>query len=332
MRLLTFTLKGEARIGVLLEPDKIIDLRRAYGRYLLEVQGNPIGEEIASILIPNDMTSFLNCNGSLDVARKTTDFVADRLCVKDGTAALRERGVLFLKNEIHLKAPVPRPGALICAGKNFSDHVQEMSAIRNRPAYPVAFPKMPDTIVGPQDDIPYPKETEKLDYEVELAIVIGRPCHNVREEDALDYIAGYATFNDISARDVIRQENQCGIFLMGKNFPGFSPMGPYLVLKEEVPDPQNLKLESRVNGEVRQNSNLGYMIFNIAQLVAYWSQLKLRPGDILTTGTPKGVAAGRKEGESPWWLRPGDIVEAEVEGIGCLRNRIVEESGGSIEC
>src|SRR3990172_797873 len=114
MRLLTFTLKGEARIGVLLEPDKIIDLRRAYGWYLLEVQGNPIGEEIASILIPNDMTSFLNCNGSLDVARKTADFVVDRLCVKDGTAALRERGVLFLKNEIYLKAPVPRPGALIC--------------------------------------------------------------------------------------------------------------------------------------------------------------------------------------------------------------------------
>lgn len=327
MKLVTFTFGGEERIGALMDTDKIIDLQRAYGWYLLEAQGNPLGKEIASILIPRDMTSFLKSHSSLDAARRTVDFIAERLSLKDETTLLREQTIVLYKKEIHLKAPVPRPGAVICAGKNFSDHVQEMSAMRNRPTHPVAFPKMPDTIIGPEDDIPYPKETEKLDYEVELAIVIGKPCYNVREEDAFDYIAGYATLNDISARDVIRQENQSGILLMGKNFPGFSPMGPYLVLKEEMPEPQNLKLQSRVNGEIRQNSNLSYMIFNIAQLVAYWSQIKLRPGDILTTGTPKGVAAGRKEGEAPWWLKPGDIVEAEVESIGCLRNRIVKESG-----
>jgi 2-keto-4-pentenoate hydratase/2-oxohepta-3-ene-1,7-dioic acid hydratase in catechol pathway len=112
---------------------------------------------------------------------------------------------------------------------------------------------------------------------------------------------------------------------MGKNFPGFSPMGPYLVLKDEIPDPQHLTLESRVNGEVRQSSNLGYMIFDIREMIAYWSQMGLQAGDILTTGTPRGVAAGRKEGQTPWWLKPGDIVEAEVEKVGCLRNRIVAE-------
>jgi len=234
-------------------------------------------------------------------------------------------GILLNLRQIRLKAPVPRTPTLISAGKNFSDHVGEMSS-RNIPSRPVAFLKLPETITGPEEDIAYPKETQKLDYEVELAIVIGKPCINVHKEEALDYVAGYAAFNDVSARDVIRRENENGIFLMGKNFPGFSPMGPYLVLKDEIPDAQELKLESRVNGEVRQSSNLSYMIFNIREMIEYWSQMGLQAGDILTTGTPKGVAAGRKEGQTPWWLKPGDIVEAEVEKIGCLRNRIVAES------
>jgi 2-keto-4-pentenoate hydratase/2-oxohepta-3-ene-1,7-dioic acid hydratase in catechol pathway len=220
---------------------------------------------------------------------------------------------------------VLRPGCIISTGKNFADHRKEMSG-RAGPSAPVAFLKLPHTIAGPEDVIPYPKETEKLDYEVELAIVIGKPCKDVRRNEALDYVVGYMTFNDISARDVIRRENEMGIFLMGKNFPGFAPMGPYLVLKDEITDPQNLRLESRVNGEVRQKSDLSYMIFKIIDLIAYWSQMGLEPGDIITTGTPAGVAAGRKEGQIPWWLKPGDIVEAEIEQIGCLRNRIIQES------
>jgi acylpyruvate hydrolase len=242
----------------------------------------------------------------------------------DGAARFKSRGILLERKEIRLMSPVPRTGALISAGKNFSDHVGEMSS-RNAPSFPVAFLKLPGTIIGPEDDVPYPKETEKLDYEVELAVVIGKRCVNVRKEEALDYVAGYAAFNDISARDVIRGENKDGVLLMGKNFPGFAPMGPYLVLKDEVPEPQNLKLESRVNGEVRQSSSLRHMIFDIRQMIEYWSQMGLDPGDILTTGTPSGVAAGRKEGQTPWWLRPGDVVEAEVEKVGRLRNRIVSE-------
>jgi 2-keto-4-pentenoate hydratase/2-oxohepta-3-ene-1,7-dioic acid hydratase in catechol pathway len=112
---------------------------------------------------------------------------------------------------------------------------------------------------------------------------------------------------------------------MGKSFPGFAPMGPYLVTADEIPDPQNLKLKLSVNGEVRQDSNLSYMIFTVRDMIAYWSQMGLNPGDVLTTGTPRGVAAGRKPDQTPWWLKPGDIVEAEVENIGQLRNRIVAE-------
>jgi 2-keto-4-pentenoate hydratase/2-oxohepta-3-ene-1,7-dioic acid hydratase in catechol pathway len=141
----------------------------------------------------------------------------------------------------------------------------------------------------------------------------------------LDYVAGYSAFNDISARDVIRAENRTGIHLMGKNFPGFAPMGPSLVTSDEIPEPQNLKLSLRVNGETRQDSNLGYMIFKIRDMIAYWSQMGLNPGDVLTTGTPRGVAAGRKPDQTPWWLKPGDVVEAEVEKVGRLRNRIVAE-------
>src|SRR5581483_5223299 len=160
---------------------------------------------------------------------------------------------------------------------------------------------------------------------LELAIVIGKPCVGASAEEALNYVAGYAAFNDISARDVIRAENQSGIHLMGKSFPGFAPMGPCLLTADEIPDPQNLGLKLSVNGETRQDSNLSYMIFKIREMIAYWSQMGLNPGDVLTTGTPRGVAAGRKAGETPWWLKPGDVVEAEVQKVGRLRNRIVLE-------
>jgi len=221
-------------------------------------------------------------------------------------------------------APVPRPGALISAGKNFSDHVSEMSS-KKGPGAPVAFLKLPGSVIGPEDDIPHPPEVKNLDYEVELAVIIGKPCVDVSADEAFDYVAGYSTFNDISGRDVIRGENKTGIHLMGKSFPGFAPMGPYLVTADEIADPQNLKLSLSVNGEIRQDSNLSYMIFKIRDMIAYWSQMGLNPGDVLTTGTPRGVAAGRKPDQTPWWLKPGDIVEAEVENLGRLRNRVVAE-------
>jgi acylpyruvate hydrolase len=193
------------------------------------------------------------------------------------------------------------------------------------PSDPVGFLKLPGSVIGPEDDIPHPPEVKNLDYEVELAVVIGKTCIDVGVDEAYDYVAGYSTFNDISGRDVIRAENRSGIHLMGKSFPGFAPMGPYLVTADEIPDPQNLKLSLRVNGELRQDSNLGYMIFKIRDMIAYWSQMGLNPGDVLTTGTPRGVAAGRKPEQAPWWLTPGDIVEAEVQGLGQLRNRVVAE-------
>ena len=318
MKLVTFVHLDRERIGAVDGNGNIVDLQRAYAAHLREVENNPVGDQFAPIVLGNGMCEFLKRGAeSLEAAHKALDFAGRK-------AAEVDRGIVFERNQVRLKAPVPRPGALISAGKNFSDHVAEMSS-RSGPGFPVAFLKLPGTVVGPEDDIPHPPEVNNLDYEVELAVVMGKTCVDVSPAESLDYVAGYAAFNDISARDVIRGENKTGIHLMGKSFPGFAPMGPYLVTADEIADPQNLKLRLSVNGETRQDSNLGYMIFKIRDMIAYWSQMGLNPGDVLTTGTPRGVAAGRKPDQTPWWLKPGDIVEAEVENIGCLRNRIVRE-------
>jgi acylpyruvate hydrolase len=318
MKLVTFTRDAQEKLGVVDDQGRIVDLCKAYGAYLREVESNPTGDLLAQSVLGRDMIEFLKRGAtSLDAAKRALDHIGTK-------QNNHSNAIVFDRQQIHLKAPVPRPGALISAGKNFSDHVAEMSSKRG-PAAPVAFLKLPGTVIGPDDDIPHPPEVKNLDYEVELAVIIGKFCIDVSKEDALDYVAGYSAFNDISARDVIRAENKTGIHLMGKSFPGFAPMGPYLVTSDEIPEPQNLKLSLRVNGETRQDSNLGYMIFKIRDMIAYWSQMGLNPGDVLTTGTPRGVAAGRKPDQTSWWLKPGDIVEAEVEKVGLLKNRIVAE-------
>jgi acylpyruvate hydrolase len=318
MKHVTFIHQDQERLGAVDDAGHIVDLERAYAGYLRETEGQTQPAQLASIVLGRDMCEFLQRGEkSLNAARKALAYAK----TKHTNANV---GIIFDRQLVRLMAPVPRPGALVSAGKNFSDHVAEMAS-KKGPAAPVAFLKLPGTVIGPEDDIPHPPEVKSLDYEVELAVIIGKPCVDVSEEEALDYVAGYAAFNDISARDVIRSENKTGIHLMGKSFPGFAPMGPYLVTADEIPDPQSLKLKLSVNGEVRQDSNLGYMIFDIRAMIAYWSQMGLNPGDVLTTGTPRGVAAGRKPDQVPWWLKPGDVVEAEVEKVGSLRNRIVSE-------
>jgi len=315
MKLVTFVHDSQERIGAIDNAGRVVDLHKAYAAYLSAVESNPHGDELAVVILGRDMVEFLKRGDkALDAARKALAHAE-----KNSTD-----GLVLNRQQVRLMAPVPRPGALVSAGKNFSDHVSEMSS-KKGPSAPVAFLKLPGSVIGPDDDIPHPPEVKNLDYEVELAIVIGKPCVDVSIDEAFDYVAGYSTFNDISGRDVIRGENKSGIHLMGKSFPGFAPMGPYLVTTDEIADPQNLKLSLRVNGEIRQDSNLGFMIFKIRDMIAYWSQLGLNPGDVLTTGTPRGVAAGRKPDQTPWWLKPGDIVEAEVENLGRLRNRIVAE-------
>ena len=317
MKLVTYLYQEQERIGIIEGAGRVIDLHKSYASYLRGAESNPATDNLAQVTLGRDMVDFLRRGEkALDAARKA-------LAHATGNPSSAADAIVDPK-QVRLMSPVPRPGALVSAGKNFSDHVAEMAS-KKGPSSPVAFLKLPGTVIGPEDDIPHPPEVKNLDYEVELAIVIGKACVDVSENQALDYVAGYAAFNDISARDIIRGENKTGIHLMGKSFPGFAPMGPYLVTADEIPDPQNLKLNLSVNGETRQDSNLSYMIFKIRDMIAYWSQMGLNPGDVLTTGTPRGVAAGRKPDQPPWWLKPGDVVEAEVEKVGRLRNRIVAE-------
>lgn len=218
---------------------------------------------------------------------------------------------------IRLGPPVNRPSKLVCVGKNYLDHAKEMA--EGIPSEPTLFMKATSAWSGPNDDVVIPRGARKLDYEVELALVIGRTASYVEEREALDYVAGYATFCDFSERAF--QKEMGGQWTKGKSADTFAPMGPWLTTVDEVPDPQKLRLWCEVNGELRQSSWTGDMMFSVRHLVAYISRfMTLLPGDVVATGTPAGVAMGMSP---PRYLQAGDFVECCVEGLGCLRQRVV---------
>ncbi len=228
-----------------------------------------------------------------------------------------------------LFAPVPKPGKIVATGRNYLDHVregQEIWAKRGKtveiPKFPSAFAKFASSLSGPHDDIVLPAGLDDVDYEVELAVFIGRPALDVSRDAALEHVAGYAVCNDVATRGIQRREmeQQIGITL-AKNFPSFAPMGPWLTTSDSVPDPQALGISLSVDGEVRQDANTSDMIFPVAELVSYWSRMGLETGDIIITGTPSGVALARPEPER-FYLRAGQLVTARVEGLGALRNRV----------
>jgi 2-keto-4-pentenoate hydratase/2-oxohepta-3-ene-1,7-dioic acid hydratase in catechol pathway len=213
--------------------------------------------------------------------------------------------------------PVLKPEKMICIGLNYVRHVEEMG--RRMPTVPGLFLKLPSALAGHGQDIVKPKVSDDFDYEGELVVVIGKACHRVAEAEALSFVGGYTILNDGSIRDW-QKDNVCA----GKNFPRTSGFGPWLVTADELGDPGNLKVETRVNGKVMQSDSTAGFIFPVPRLIAYVSTFTpLAPGDIISTGTPSGVAAGRKP---PTWLKPGDIVEVEISGIGTLRNRVVAEA------
>jgi 2,4-diketo-3-deoxy-L-fuconate hydrolase len=212
---------------------------------------------------------------------------------------------------------VGKPGKLVCVGLNYEDHVRE--AGMTVPAEPVLFMKSPTALGGPNDDIPMPRGATKMDWEVELGVVIGREGRYIEEDRALDHVAGYCTANDVSERAF--QLEGSGQWLKGKSSDGFLPLGPWLVTPEEVSDPGNLGLWLSVNGERCQDSSTGQMIFKIPFLIGYISRfMRLMPGDVICTGTPAGVGMGLKP---PLFLKAGDVVELEVDGLGRQAQRIV---------
>lgn len=221
-----------------------------------------------------------------------------------------------VSNDERLGSPLARPSKLVCIGLNYRDHAEETGA--KIPAEPVIFMKSTTAIVGPNDDIIIPKNSQKTDWEVELAIVIGKKASYVDEADAMDYIAGYVLHNDVSEREF--QMERGGTWDKGKGCDTFAPLGPFLATKDEVPDPNNVRLWLKVNGEIMQNGTTANFIFRVAHLVSYTSQfMTLLPGDIISTGTPAGVGLGMKP---PVYLKPGDVLELGVEGLGESRQEV----------
>jgi 2-keto-4-pentenoate hydratase/2-oxohepta-3-ene-1,7-dioic acid hydratase in catechol pathway len=218
--------------------------------------------------------------------------------------------------EVRLLAPIPRPGKILCSGVNYKGHLEENPGAV-LPETPGFFAKLPSAVIGPGAPIVHPRMTEQLDYEVELAVVIGRAMRHVPAERALAHVAGYTIMNDVSARDIQFRNNQ---ITLGKNFDTFAPMGPCLVTADEIADPQRLRLRTWVNGEVRQDNTTADMIFGVAELLARLSAvMTLEPGDVVSTGTPAGVGVFRAP---PALLQPGDVVRLEIEGIGRLENPV----------
>ena len=235
------------------------------------------------------------------------------------------RGTSHALGEVLLHAPIPRPAKnIFCVGRNYMAHIKEGAAAYKReaklPDVPVFFTKAPTTVGGPFDEVPRHHElTQQLDWEAELAVVIGRTGRNVRTADALSYVFGYTVLNDITARDLQQRHGQ---WFKGKSLDGSCPMGPVVVTADEFGDPQVKRVSLRVNGVTKQDASTEDMIFPVATIIEWLSKgLTLEPGDIIATGTPEGVGMGRTPQE---WLQDGDIVETEVEGIGVMRNRIVD--------
>ena len=217
--------------------------------------------------------------------------------------------------ETRLLAPVPRPGKIVCIGLNYRDHARETG--QEIPSEPVLFSKYANSVVGPGADVVVPPEADRIDYEAELAVVIGRRAGAVPVADALDHVAGYTCANDVTSRSLQFRSSQ---WLLGKAIDTFLPLGPQLVTADEVPDPQALGIRCLVNDELRQSSDAGQMVFGVAELISFASRtITLEPGDLLVTGTPSGVGMAA---DPPWFLSPGDRMRVEIDGLGELDNTV----------
>jgi len=283
-RLVTFSLGGEPRPGALRD-GRVLDLAAA---------GLPAGEH-------GDL---------LAIARGGA---AARAAVDEAVAAWSAPDHAL--DAVTLRAPIQKPEKVVCIGLNYIDHCREAGL--EVPKLPVVFTKHVNTVNGPFNDVVWHADvTAQVDYEVELGVVMGRRAYRVSERTALDYVLGYSVLNDVSARDL--QLRPPGQWDFGKSLDGFCPWGPWIVTTDEIPDPQALDLRLSVNGTQRQSSNTKNMIFGVAHLVSFLSQvMTLEPGDLIATGTPFGVALGMKP---PVWLENGDVCEAEIDGIGRIRN------------
>ncbi|BAS26979.1 fumarylacetoacetate hydrolase family protein [Limnochorda pilosa] len=315
MRYASYRLNGADRVG-LIEEDRIYDLMeliRLEGEFELPAE-DPRPRTMLDVLrLGPELWS--HARGLVERAERHRTSDPDRWEV------LKAQGSVLLLQELEarggrLVAPIPRPAKnLVCLGRNYRAHAVERG--EEVPEVPVFFTKAPTCVIGPGEPIRYPEATRMLDYEGELAVVIGVGGRQIAKEHALDHVFGYTILNDVTARDLQRRHGQ---WFRGKSLDTFGPMGPWIVPAAEVPDPQALRIRTWVNGELRQDASTSQMVFSVAETIAWLSDgITLEPGDILSTGTPAGVG---ESGGDATLLHPGDVVRIEVEGIGTLENRV----------
>ncbi len=300
MKLVTFVVNGSERLGVWSEPQGILDL-------------SATAQSLLARTLPADMLSFIEAGpDALKLAREVL------------AAAMKSPQAKWHSvDSVKLAAPIPRPRKnLFCVGRNYKAHIIEGARAHNRevvfPPVPEFFSKPPTTVIGHDDEVHLDtRYTQQLDYEIELAIVIGKRCRDVSAADVPGVIFGYTIVNDVSAREVQRAHGQ---WFKGKGFDTYGPMGPCIVTADEFGDPGGHRLLLTVNGETRQDSSTSDMLFSVPVIVqSLAGGMTLEPGDVIATGTPSGVALGMSPQK---WLQDGDVIVADIEGIGKLRNRV----------
>lgn len=285
MRLASYVLDGVESYGIIMPDDKVIDVR------------TQLGSEYPTLL------ALLRAE-ALDKARALED--------SDSTVSL---------SDVKLQRPIPFPEKIFCIGVNYGKRNEEYQDGSDAPKYPSMFVRTPDSLVAHGENIVRPPESERLDYEGEIVIVIGKAGRRIKPENVRDHIAGLTIMNEGTIRDWLRH----GKFnvTQGKNFGASGSLGPWMVTADEFPDFNNLSVETRINGEVRQKDTTANMVFNFDYLLPYMSKfMEFKPGDIIATGTPTGAGTFF---DPPKWLVPGDVIEVEVSGIGTLRNEVVDE-------
>ena len=286
MKLVTFSAHGQQRMGVLRADDTIADVCRADSG------------------LPEDILDFL-------AAGEPTRQQAARVVAGIGDAHVLDQ------QTARLGPPIPRPGKILCIGINYKDHIEETNS--ETPEHPVVFSKYANAIIGPQDPIQLPAVSRMVDYEAEFAVVMGRTARNVSRAEALDYVGGYTILYDVSARDYQKRTSQ---WVMGKSPDTFAPIGPVVVTADAIPDPHTLDIKLRLNGKEMQSSNTRQLLFTVNDLIQdITSLITLEPGDIISTGTPGGVGMAR---EPQVLLKPGDVVEVEIENIGVQVNPVIQ--------
>jgi 2-keto-4-pentenoate hydratase/2-oxohepta-3-ene-1,7-dioic acid hydratase in catechol pathway len=323
MKLVTFENSlGQSRVGAVAGGQRIIDLNSAYALYLRDVGKEEAFARLADAVVPANMLAlFEGGDTSLDAAETAFEHAQN---ARPHATGVHGEPVSYPAAEVRLKAPIVPKKFFHTAG-NFREHHEEATkAGFSHPVMPwIVFFQNVDAIIGHEEAVIYPEHlTEELDYELELAVVLKKGGKHFSPEQARDHVGGYVIFNDITARDIQRREMKSGVFSFCKGIDTFCPLGPWIVTADEIPDPHNLAMELRVNGESRQRSHSGKMSVKIPEILSHYSPMGYSAGDVVSTGTVSGVAAFSGDPKA-WYLKPGDVMECEIEKIGILRNRVI---------